>query len=142
MHIKSITQQKLVLFLFSHLLICKNFTIFYDVTPLALIIHLYFSKCFAPFKFASPSQNSDMNNRIRIIFTKIIIKINFFKIYSKNMFLISNKCDFITIFIIKEYIIISMKVLSNFPSILLVTNQSVINFNAARQSSTASLHSF
>ena len=50
-----------------------------------------------------------MNNSIRIFFIKIIIiiKINFIKIYSKNMSLISNKCDFIKILIKKKYIIIS-----------------------------------
>ena len=45
------------------------------------------------------------NNYIKII---IIIKNNFINIYSKNMSLISSKCDFIKIFILKEYIIISV----------------------------------
>ena len=35
------------------------------------------------------------------------IKINCIKIYGKNMSLISTKCDFIKIFIEKEYIIFS-----------------------------------
>ena len=49
--------------------------------------------------------NSGMNDSIRIMFIKIIIiiKINFIEIYSKNMSLISNKCDFIKVFIRKEY---------------------------------------
>ena len=68
------------------------------------------------------------------------IKINCIKIYGKNMSLISTKCDFIKIFIEKEYIIFRSKAVSNFASIILVTNQSGINFNAARQSSTASSH--
>ena len=63
-----------------------------------------FFKCFEFLKFTTPNQKSDMNNSIRIIFIKIITKINFFNIYSKGMSLISNKYAFIKIFIIKEYI--------------------------------------
>ena len=37
--IKSITQEKSVLFLFSHILTYKNSTIFWDATLLALILH-------------------------------------------------------------------------------------------------------
>ena len=48
---------------------------------LVLILHAYFFKCFMFFKFIMPSQKSDANDSIRIIFIKIIIKINIIMIY-------------------------------------------------------------
>ena len=39
---------------------------------------------FTFFKFNMPSQKSDKNDGIRIIFIKIIIKINIIKIYTNN----------------------------------------------------------
>ena len=85
-------------FFFSHLLSFKNVTIFKDTMLPALILLSPFFKCFAFFRFPVPSQKLDMNNRIRIIFIKIIIieKINVIKIFSKNMSLTSN------IFIMKD----------------------------------------
>ena len=59
------------LFLFSHLLTCKNLTIFKDAMLLALILHLSFFKRFVFFKFNMPSPKSDINNSIRIIFIKL-----------------------------------------------------------------------
>ena len=50
-YIKSITQQKSVLLLFSHPLALKSSTIYWDATPLALILHLSFFKIFGLFKF-------------------------------------------------------------------------------------------
>ena len=107
---RSISQYKLVLFLFAHLLTYKNSTIFYGATLLASILHLPFSKVLCIFESHYAKQKSEICNSIRIIFKKIIviIKINFIKFFSKNMSLISNKCNFIKIFIIKEYIIISV----------------------------------
>ena len=86
-------------FLLSNLVTCKNSTIFQDTTLLALILRLSFSKCFPFFKVTTPSQKFAMNYSISIIFINfiIIMKINFIKIYSEIMSLISNKCDFIKI---------------------------------------------
>ena len=62
-------------FPFCHLLTCKNLTIFWDATILALILHLPFFKCFMFFKFNIPSQKSDMNNSI--FFYVFMIKCNY-----------------------------------------------------------------
>ena len=50
-YINSITQQKLVLFLCSHLLAFENPTIAQDVTLLVLVFHVSFFKGFVFFKF-------------------------------------------------------------------------------------------
>ena len=47
---------KSVLFLFSHLLISKNSSIFWDATLLTSILHLSYFTCFTFFKFNMPSQ--------------------------------------------------------------------------------------
>ena len=95
-------------------LLCKNWFYFFflifchpKVPPYFRTTRLSFFKCFAFPKFTSLSQKSDMNYSIRVIFVKVIImiQINFIKIYSNNISLISNKCDLIKIFIMKEYII-------------------------------------
>ena len=80
-------------FVFCHAKISPSFRMHASCINCSLI----FFKCFSFFKFIMPSKNSDMNNSIRTIFIKIIIiiKTNFIKIYSKNMSLESNKCDFI-----------------------------------------------
>ena len=69
----------------------------------------FFFKCFAFFKFTTSSQTSELNNSISIIIIKIIIfiKVNFIKIYIKNMSFISIKCDFIINLIKNKYITIS-----------------------------------
>ena len=123
----------MVLCLFSYLLICKNSTIFYDPTLLRLILYLSLFKCFEFFKFNMPSQKSDKNNCIRIIFTKIIIKINVIKIYIKNTHFISRKCDSKRIKNIK-------KVFNFF--YLTCNKQSGISFNATKEWPTASSHIF
>ena len=98
--------------------------------------HYFFFKCFAFFKFLTPSQKSDMNNSIRIIFIKIFIfiRINLIKIYNQNMELISNKRDFTKVFIKKSISSLVNRALWNnaFSCILLVSNQSGMNFNVAR----------
>ena len=38
-------------------------------------------------------QKSDINNSIRIIFIKVIIKIGIIKIYTKNTHFVTTKCD-------------------------------------------------
>ena len=48
------------------------------------------------------SQKSDKNNSIRIIFIKIIVKINIIKIYTKNIHFITTKCEVPRIFIKKN----------------------------------------
>ena len=126
-----------VYILFSHLLTSKNSTIFWDVTLLALILDLSFFKGFLFFKFNMPSQNPDMNNSIRIIFIKIIIKINIIKIYIKNAHLIT-KNTILRESLLKWSIFSSAyRTEKKFLIILLATNQSVISFNVARESSTA-----
>ena len=100
---------KLVLFLFSHLLTCKTYTISYHAPLLALILHLTFLKYFAFYKFNMPSQKYDTNNNIRIIFIKILIKINIIKIYIKNTHFITRKYNITRIFIKVEYIFICLQ---------------------------------
>ena len=108
-HTKCITQQKSCLFLFSHLLTCKNSTIFWDAKLLRLILYLPFFKCFTFFKFTMPNKKPDKINNIRTIFIKIIIKINSVKIYTKNTYFITAKCDNTRIFIRKESTIICIQ---------------------------------
>ena len=131
----------MVLFLFSYLLAYTNPTILLDVTPLVLILFLYFFKCFTFFKFIVPSQRSDMNNSFKIIFMKIsIIKVNIIKIYTKNTHFITWKCDITRIFIKKSTSSMQIKYYKAFLIILLVANQSGINFNVGKKISTALSH--
>ena len=51
---------------------------------MTLILHLSVFKCFVFFKFTMPSQKSDKNNSIKIIFIKIVVKFNIIKIYTKG----------------------------------------------------------
>ena len=88
-YIKSITQQKLILFLFFWSSTRKNSTIYWNATLLALILHVAFFpcfkfKCFAFSKSKITSRKSGKINNISIIFIKIIIKINIIKIYINN----------------------------------------------------------
>ena len=66
------------------------------------------------FQFEMPSRKSDKNSSIRIIFIKIIMKINVIKIYIENNRFITRKYDITIIFIKMEYIFILI--------ILLLTN--------------------
>ena len=68
-----------------------------------------FLKCFAFFKLNIPSQKSDKNNSIRIIFIETIIKINIIKIYTKNTHFITRKYSITRIFIEIEYISICVQ---------------------------------
>ena len=56
------------------------------------------------------------------------------------MFLISNKCDFIKIFIKKSISSLGCKALSIFSSTLLVRNQSKIDVDATTHSTTSFSH--
>ena len=56
-----------------------------------------------------PSQNSDRNNSIRIIFIKFIIKADIIKIYIKNTHFITRKYDITRIFIKIQYIVICIQ---------------------------------
>ena len=78
--------------------------------------HYFFTflKCFAFFKFNMSSQKSDKNNSIRVIFMKIIIKINIIKIYINNTHLITRKFDITRIFIKEEYIFICVEITQKF----------------------------
>ena len=78
------------------------------------------------FKFTMPNQKFDENNSIRIIFMKIIIKVNIIKIY-KNAHFITRKFTITSIFII-------------FSIILFVTKQLGIGFSATRESSKVSFY--
>ena len=90
-------------FLF-HLLTSTNATILWDAMLLALFLHLHLFKCFAFFKFVMSGEKSDKNNSIRIIFIKIIIKINITKIYIKETHSISINYNITKIFIKVEHI--------------------------------------
>ena len=125
------------MFLFSHLLTSKNSTIFWDATLLALILDLSFFKCFLFFKFNMPSQNPDMNNSIRIIFIKIIIKINIIKIYIKNAHFITKNTTLRESLLKWSIFSSAYRAEKIFLIILLATNQLGISFNVARESSTA-----
>ena len=78
------------------------------------------------FKFTMPNQKFDENNSIRIIFIKIIIKVNIIKIY-KNAHFITRKFRITSIFI-------------SFSIILFVTKQLGIGFSATRESSKVSFY--
>ena len=80
---------------FHHLLRCHVFLINYWL--------IFLRKGLAFFKFNIRSQNSGMNNSIRTMFIKIIIKINIIKIYIKNTHFITRKHDITRIFIKLEY---------------------------------------
>ena len=73
----------------------------------------------------------------RIIFIKIIIiiKVNFIKIYTKNTYFVSKNRGCTNIWIKKSISSLARTVSWNFLSILLVRNQSGINFNPVKQSS-------
>ena len=114
-----ITQWNMVLFCF---LSSSDIKVFYNLLQChalginsSLILHLYqfFTYTFAFFRFTLPSQQPDMNNSIRITFINVFIKINFGKIYSKNMPLISSKCNFIKISLKKSISLSTCKTLSN-----------------------------
>ena len=94
---------------FSHILTCENFTILYDATQLALVLHLSVFNCFTFFKFEIPRQKSDKTNSIRIIFVKVIIKIVIIKIYTKKTHFITTICDISKIFIKIDYILICVQ---------------------------------
>ena len=68
----------------------QKFYYFWYVTLLKLILGIFF-KCFTFFKLDMPSQKLDKNNSTRIIFIKIIIKVNIIKIYVKNTHFIARK---------------------------------------------------
>ena len=76
---------------------------------------IFLNFCVSQIQYAQPKVGK--NNSIRIIIVKIIIKINITRIFIKI-----------------EYIFICIK---SFLIIFLVTNQSEISFNAARESSAA-----
>ena len=78
------------------------------------------------FKFTMPNQKFDENDSIRIIFMKIIIKVNIIKIY-KNAHFITRKFRITSIFI-------------SFSIILFVTKQLGIGFSATRESSKVSFY--
>ena len=96
----------------------KSSTFYWDVMLLPLILHLSLFKFFVFFKFNMLSQKSDKNNSIRIIFIKIIIKINIIKINMNNTHFILIKYKITRIFIKIEYIficiLISKKFLNHF----------------------------
>ena len=77
----------------------------------AIVINssLIFFKGFPFFKFNIPKKKSDKDNSFRIIFIKIIIKINIIKIYVKNTLFIARKYDITRIFINLEYIFICVQ---------------------------------
>ena len=77
-----------------------------------------FFKFFALFKFNMPSQKSDMNNSIRIVFIKIIINLSIIKIYINNTHFITRKYDITRIFTKVEYIFICVQSSKNFLKIL------------------------
>ena len=87
------------LYFFFHLLTCIHLL---GCHAIGIISLLFFLKSFALFK-VTPRQMSNISNTIRIIFIKIIIliKFNSIKIYSKNMYLKTNKYNFIKICFIK-----------------------------------------
>ena len=107
---------------FTRLLRCKNPTIFQDATLLEFLLLLFFLQVHCVGE----------NNSIRIIFIKFIIKINIFKIYSKNNNFITRKYDISRFFIKVEYIFIYVQ--SRIKFLL------GINSNAARESSIALSH--
>ena len=90
-----------------------------------------------------PSQKYDMNNSFRIIFIiRSIVKVNIVKACSKNSYSITRKYGITRIFNKVEYLIICVRSIKKFLIVLLVRNQSGTNFDAARQSLTASSHIF
>ena len=86
------------------------------------------------------SQKSGKNNSVRNIFIKIIIKINIIKIYTKNTHFITTKCNIARILIKKSKPSSENRTVQFFLIILLVTKQSEISSNDARELSTASWH--
>ena len=88
-----------------------------------------------------PSQKYDLNNSLRIIFIKIIIKINIIKIYMTNTHFITRKSNITRIFIKVEYIFISVPSSKKFFNHFTCNKQSEISCNTARESSTVLSHS-
>ena len=112
---------------FHHLLGCHNT----DINSSVILF-----KCFAFFKLNMPSQKSDMNDSIRIIFILISnVKHNIIKIYIKNTHYVTNKYNIFRIFIKIEYIFICVQTVKSILIILLETKQ-LKKINVARQSST------
>ena len=62
------------------------------------------------FKFNMPSQRSDKNYSIRIIFIKIITEVNITKININNIYFITVKYNITRIFLKIEYIFICMQI--------------------------------
>ena len=87
-----------------------------------------------------PSKKTDKNNSIRIIFIKIIIKINVNNIYIKNTYFITRNTKLPESSLKQNIFPSAQKALKSSLNILLVTNQSRIIFNAAREPLTASSH--
>ena len=56
-----------------------------------------------------PSQKYDKDNSVKVVFIKIVIKINILKIYIKNTLFITRKCNITRIFIKLEYIFICVQ---------------------------------
>ena len=110
---------------FHHLLGCNTIGI--------ISSHIFFLKCFAFLKFNMPRQKSDMNNSIRIIFIKIIIKINIIKIYIKNTHFFTRKYDIIRIFIKVEYNFICLQSSKKFFNYFTCDKPIRNKFNVARE---------
>ena len=112
---------------FNHLLGCHTT----DINSSVILF-----KCFAFFKLNMPSQKSDMNDSIRIIFILISnVNHNIIKIYIKNTHYVTNKYNIFRIFIKIEYIFICVQTVKSILIILLETKQ-LKKINAAKQSST------
>ena len=92
-------------------------------------------------KSTTPSNKSDMDNSFSVIFMEInIAKTEIIKIFTRNNDLINRKCGITRIFIAKDYSIIRKYSIIKFLITLLVTNQSVTNFNVGRKESAALSH--
>ena len=92
-------------------------------------------------KSTTPSNKSGMNNSFSVIFMEInIAKTEIIKIFTRNNDLINRKCGITRIFIAKDYSIIRKYSIIKFLITLLVTNQSVTNFNVGRKESAALSH--
>ena len=137
-HFPTLSVKRLILFLFSHLLAKTNPAILLDAALQALVLAYILFKCFYFFKFVTPRQNVCPIVSGHLPKAIIMIKVSFIKIYTKNTHFICKKCGFTKIFIKKEYIILASKASIHFSSILLVTKQQGVNFNTAKESSTAS----
>ena len=91
------------------------------------------------FKFKMPSQKFDMKNSSRVILIIIsIIKVNIIKIYTNNTHFITTQYGITKILLKQSLSSFAYKTVTTYLIIIIVTNQSGINLNAARISSTAS----